>query len=84
MNERLIFIVILFTVLTGCKKDFTVGLSINNLIETAPPVQKAVNSQINGSINGFYEALPARYSETKINYPLLVCFHGAGQLGKRG
>lgn len=84
MIQRFIYILTLFIIFTGCKKDITSGLSINDFIETAPPIQKAVTLEINGSINGFYEALPSRYSKTNKNYPLLVCFHGAGQLGNGG
>lgn len=84
MVQRFVFVLLCTACFTGCKKDVTSGLSINNPVETEPPVQKAVNTQINGSINGFYEALPARYSATKIHYPLLVCFHGGGQIGKGG
>lgn len=84
MVQRFVFSLLCFVVVAGCRKDSTSALSLNNPVETAPPVQKAVTKDINGSINGFYEALPARYSETKVNYPLLISFHGAGQIGNGG
>lgn len=84
MVQRLVFFLLFFVVFTSCKKDVTSVLSVNDLVETALPVQKAVNVPINGSINGFYEALPGHYSKTNKNYPLLVCLHGGGQLGNGG
>lgn len=84
MVHRFVFVLLCFAVFTGCKKDVISNLSINNLIETAPHVQKAVNMEINGSINGFYEALPAHYPETSNSYPLLISLHGGGQIGNGG
>ena len=84
MVQRFVFIFLCIAVIAGCKKDNASNLSTNDLIETAPPVQKAVDIKINGSINGFYEALPARYPVTNINYPLLVSLHGGGQMGNGG
>ncbi len=84
MAQRFVVILLCFAVFTGCKKDIASNLSINNLIETAPHIQKAVTLELNGSIGGFYEALPSRYSETNKDYPLLISFHGAGQLGNAG
>jgi predicted peptidase len=51
------------------------------VFETEPPIFKPVIQQVNPLIGGFYQALPARYQESKKNYPLLLFIHGGGQFG---
>lgn len=53
----------------------------NDVVETASPVQKAINVNVNNNIGGYMEALPARYSLTTKKYPLLIFLHGVGELG---
>jgi predicted peptidase len=52
--------------------------------EPGPPVQRQVNLPIGTTIAGFYEALPASYSDstdTSRTYPLLINVTGAGERG---
>ena len=71
-----------FFVFVSCKKDSTSSDSIaNSIIETKPPIQKAVTVSVNANIGGYQEALPARYDSTTKKYPLLIFIHGVGELG---
>ena len=49
----------------------------------APPKynQVPVYYAINPNVGGFYEALPPSYNSTDKKYPLLLFFHGGGELG---
>jgi predicted peptidase len=70
--------------LTACKKDTASNNSSNannDVPETLPAVQIAVNTNVDANIGGFYQALPARYDSTTKKYPLLVFLHGVGELG---
>lgn len=51
------------------------------VIETEPAILSAFSQNISTHIKGYYEALPAKYNETTIRYPLIVFFHGGGQYG---
>ncbi len=53
----------------------------NDVAETKPAVQTAVNTDVTANIGGFYQGLPARYDSTTKKYPLLVFLHGVGELG---
>ncbi|MEP7259113.1 MAG: hypothetical protein ABI687_12000 [Flavitalea sp.] len=60
----------------------------NNPNDTIPVVpdplayqQKAVFADVNTNCAGYYEALPAGYDTTGIDYPLLIFVHGGGELG---
>ncbi len=55
-----------------------------DIVETAPPVQKAVHKRVSDNIPGFYESLPARYDSTSKKYPLLVFMHGSAEKGSGG
>jgi predicted peptidase len=50
-------------------------------IETQPAILKPVTQDIGNKIGGYYEALPAGYSQTQGKYPLLIFLPGAGQYG---
>ncbi|MEJ7768582.1 MAG: hypothetical protein WKF89_12270 [Chitinophagaceae bacterium] len=74
------------TAFVSCKKNDTFiplkkVVAYNDIIETLPPVLKAVKTSISDVIGGFYSALPYRYYETNKNYPLLIFVHGGGQIG---
>jgi predicted peptidase len=53
----------------------------NAIVETAPPIQKAVSFSVSNGIPGYQLALPARYDSTTKNYPLLIFVHGTGEIG---
>jgi predicted peptidase len=67
----------------SCKKD-TVDSpppDDNEPIETEPAVLRPVTKEINYNCKGYYEALPARYDSTTRKYPMIIYFHGSGQIG---
>jgi hypothetical protein len=67
----------------SCKKD-TVDSpppDDNEPIETEPAVLRPVTKEINYNCKGYYEALPARYDSTTKKYPIIIYFHGSGQIG---
>ncbi len=80
---------ILFSTLTGCKKELWPDLFPSpdppqppaSEIETEPATLKAVSKSYNGMTNGFYLAQPVKYSTSGKRYPLIVWIHGAGQFG---
>lgn len=51
------------------------------IIETDPAVLTGITKNLSSNLQGYYEALPARYAETDYKYPLIVYFHGGGQYG---
>ncbi len=53
----------------------------NEPVETEPAVLRPVTANIHMGVQGYYEALPAMYNETTKKYPLLIYFHGSGQIG---
>lgn len=55
--------------------------SADDVLETAAPVHTPVLYNINSNVAGYYETLPARYSLTTKNYPLIIFIHGIGELG---
>src|SRR5688572_8299380 len=73
--------------ITSCKKDSMEEApdpeppAPKEIIDTLPPIQKAVAFNINSNIGGYYEAKPAKYDSTTTRYPLLVFLHGQGELG---
>lgn len=56
-------------------------VSANDVVETRPPVQKAIAQNVSTNIAGYMEALPARYDSTTKNYPLIIFLHGMGESG---
>jgi poly(3-hydroxybutyrate) depolymerase len=78
--------------LTACRKDLSLkdevqgeavssDVSANDVVETAPPVYKAVTYNVNSNVAGFVQGVPARYNLTTKKYPLIVFIHGIGELG---
>jgi predicted peptidase len=51
------------------------------VIDTAPAVLTAVTQAVGGTVKGYYQAVPSKYNETAINYPLIIFYHGGGQYG---
>lgn len=49
--------------------------------ETAPPIYKSYATSINSNTAGFWQAVPALYSQTTKRYPLIIFIHGIGELG---
>ncbi len=81
-NSCLIFFtLLLYTFHFSCIKKDSTNSAGNDINETLPPVQIAVNTTISANCAGFYRALPARYDSTTKKYPLLVYLHGAGEMG---
>ena len=68
---------VLLLILFACKKQ----PQVYEYRETGPPVLKANPVAVNEVVAGYYSALPVHYDQTTILYPLLVCLHGAGQIG---
>lgn len=52
-----------------------------SFVENAPPVLGEVKKKINNYIGGYYHALPSRYKESGLNYPVIIFVHGIGQAG---
>jgi len=67
----------------SCKKDTvdTPPPDDNEPVETEPAVLRGITKEINFNCKGYYEALPARYNETTKKYPIIIYFHGSGQIG---
>lgn len=67
----------------SCKKD-AVNMQPpvdTEPVETEPAVLRAVTKEINHNVKGYYEALPAGYSQSAKKYPIIIYFHGSGQIG---
>lgn len=72
---------LLFQLFAGCSRDKESAPDSQEIFETVPPVFKPVIQKVNDVIGGYYQALPAMYSETNKKYPLLLFIHGGGQFG---
>ncbi|MBX3238348.1 MAG: dienelactone hydrolase family protein [Chitinophagaceae bacterium] len=85
--SKLLVIALIPAMITSCKKEDASpdgGRPDLDIVETAPPVQKAVHKKISDNIPGFYQSLPARYDSTSKKYPLLIFMHGMGEKGTGG
>lgn len=79
--------------LISCKKDLekndadalsqttSSDATADGLSETSPPIYKSVVTNVNSNCAGFWQAVPALYSQTTKKYPLIVFIHGIGELG---
>src|SRR5262245_25853272 len=67
----------------SCKKDSVTNPAANDNepVETEPTVLRPVTRTIGNNVDGYYEGLPSRYNQTSIKYPMLIYFHGSGQIG---
>ena len=82
MLTRFLFVVFLSMRLAACKKNAPLTTAdYNFIVETQPPVLKAVTLQINTVIGGYYAGLPYYYNQTSKRYPLLIFLPGGGQTG---
>jgi predicted peptidase len=87
--SRLLIAIYCISFFIACKKNngkasserVTDTAAMNDVVETDPPNLKAVTYHFNDAIGGFYEILPALYSQTNKLYPTLISLHGGGQLG---
>lgn len=52
-----------------------------SFVENTPPVLGEIKKKINNYIGGYYQALPAKYKESGLNYPVIIFVHGMGQAG---
>ncbi len=85
------FIVVGSSIITSCRKSVpNSGLGHGEedpepeqpeVIETQPAILSPFSENISINIKGYYEALPSKYEETTIRYPLILFFHGGGQYG---
>jgi dienelactone hydrolase len=72
---------------SGCRKKTAVGeeipieTGIDAEVETRPHDLVAVTKNINGSVQGYYVALPSLYQQTTKKYPVILFFTGGGQTG---
>lgn len=75
MKNLVLFFSLALLILTSCKKE---------TIDDTPksdPTQTSVSYNINSSVGGYLEALPAGYSSSSEKYPLFLFLHGAGEVG---
>jgi predicted peptidase len=72
---------LLLQLFAGCSRDKEPAPAATEVFETAPPVFKPVIQKVNDLIGGYYQALPAKYTEANKKYPLLLFIHGGGQFG---
>ena len=77
---KLLLIPLIAFTAVSCKK----AVNVNEVIETQPHILTAHHVQVNGSIAGYYSALPVHYAVTTKRYPLLLLLHGSGQAGNGG
>lgn len=85
MNRIVSLLTIAFMVMcisVSCKKDAdSPPPEPPEPVETQPAVLRPVTKTIGNNVDGYYEALPAMYHQTTKKYPLLIYFHGSGQIG---
>jgi poly(3-hydroxybutyrate) depolymerase len=93
-NLGVLFFSALFLVLTSCKKEIVTenneslnaevtasNATADGILETSAPIHKPRVYTINSNVKGYYETLPALYSQTTKKYPLIIFIHGIGELG---
>jgi predicted peptidase len=68
-------------VFSSCKKDLAEKNSEDNIIETIPALQTAINASVSDDCSGYYQAIPSRYDSSSKKYPLILFIHGIGELG---
>lgn len=52
------------------------------IVETTPPVWTSVVTNVNSNCAGFWQGVPAKYSQNPTKkYPLILFIHGIGELG---
>jgi predicted peptidase len=75
--------VLVLLLLSACKKSLYTPLksSVDDVIETAPPVHTAISAKVSDICGGYYEALPTRYDSNSKKYPIILFIHGIGELG---
>lgn len=77
---------------SSCQKDLKVSTaaveaSVSNdataeVIETTPAVWTSVVTNVNSNCAGFWQGVPAKYSQNPTKkYPLILFIHGIGELG---
>lgn len=79
---------------SSCQKDLSVNpetdvqaeninsdATADGVVETAAPVWTSVVTNVNSNVAGFWQGVPALYSQTTKKYPLILFIHGIGELG---
>jgi len=82
---------VMIIAINGCKKTNPENPQSTGTNTTHPDTSSAAVQTarpgvgVSQYINGFYEYLPEGYKKNKIQtYPLLICIHGAGEVGNGG
>lgn len=94
MRKTLVFLIIALIVagtISSCRKSVLPGGGTPapapppppepEIVETDPAVLTGITKNLSTNLQGYYEAIPARYAETDKKYPLVIYFHGGGQYG---
>jgi poly(3-hydroxybutyrate) depolymerase len=91
VKKQLLAAASLLLLFTSCQKDLTVSeeqsvtgetVSSDVTIETTPPVWTSVRMNVNSNVAGFWQGVPAKYSQNPSKYyPLILFIHGIGELG---
>src|SRR5687767_13257433 len=91
VKKQLLAAASLLLLFTSCQKDLTVSdeqsvtgetVSSDATIETTPPVWTSVRMNVNSNVAGFWQGVPAKYSQNPSKYyPLILFIHGIGELG---
>lgn len=77
---------------TSCQKDLVVSeeeesitaeaVASDATVETAAPIWTSVKASVNSNVAGFWQGVPAKYSQNPTKkYPLILFIHGIGELG---
>lgn len=53
----------------------------DGIVETSAPSWTSVVTNVNSNVAGFWQGVPALYSQTTKKYPLILFIHGIGELG---
>lgn len=91
VKSRLLLVASVMLIFTSCRKDLVAPeeesvngdvVSSDATIETTPPVWTSVRATVNSNVAGFWQGVPAKYSQNPSkSYPLILFIHGIGELG---
>jgi len=92
-NQLLAVVCLALLCFTSCQKDLVVPeeeavtaetVASDAIVETTPPVWTSVVSNVNSNVAGFWQGVPAKYSQNPSkSYPLILFIHGIGELGTK-
>lgn len=91
VQKQLLAVASVLLLFTSCKKDLVVSeeesvnaetIASDAVVETTPPVWTSVRQNVNSNVAGFWQGVPAKYSQNPSkSYPLILFIHGIGELG---